>query len=369
VYGEKEIKMFSSGPKYQKLTTNLRLSVNRLKLLEKKKTELAIKARREISEYLVAAKEDRARIRVEHIIREDYLVEAMEIIEMYCDLLLARMGLIQTTKELDEGLQEPIASIIWATPRLQAECQELKVVSDQLTAKYGKEFAHACRTNELSNVNEKLMHKLGVQAPPKMLVEKYLEEIAKTYNVPFEPDPGAVEIDPLAAEGMLIDFDEKRGGGGAGGGGGMSLPPLNPEKPPLPEPSVSGPPPAGFVPPGFTQPFNYPAPPQHQNPAPAYPPPPLPSVPPVGGSTYEPLQPGHMDNPIYDNPRQEYPGPSVTTPPGPPAPARGPVDGLGLPDLPSVPVNSLPPGASSAGGDDVDFDDLTKRFEELKKRK
>ena len=90
--------MFSSGPKYQKLTTNLRLSVNRLKLLEKKKTELAIKARREISEYLVAAKEDRARIRVEHIIREDYLVEAMEIIEMYCDLLLARMGLIQTTK-------------------------------------------------------------------------------------------------------------------------------------------------------------------------------------------------------------------------------------------------------------------------------
>ena len=92
-------------------------------------------------------------------------------------------------------------------------------------------------------------------------------------------------------------------------------------------------------------------------------------MPPVGGSTYEPLQPGHMDNPIYDNPRQEYPGPSVTTPPGPPAPARGPVDGLGLPDLPSVPVNSLPPGASSAGGDDVDFDDLTKRFEELKKRK
>ena len=51
-------------PKYQRLTTNLRLSINRLKLLEKKKTELAIKARREISEYLMAKKEDRARIRV-----------------------------------------------------------------------------------------------------------------------------------------------------------------------------------------------------------------------------------------------------------------------------------------------------------------
>ena len=90
--------MFSSGPKYQKLTTNLRLAINRLKLLEKKKTEQAIKARREIADFLSVSKIDRARIRVEHIVREDYLVEAMEIIEMYCDLLLARMGLIQSTK-------------------------------------------------------------------------------------------------------------------------------------------------------------------------------------------------------------------------------------------------------------------------------
>ena len=40
-------------------------------------------------------KVERAKIRVEHIIREDYLVEAMEILEMYADLLLARFGLIQ----------------------------------------------------------------------------------------------------------------------------------------------------------------------------------------------------------------------------------------------------------------------------------
>ncbi len=43
-------------------------------------------------------KVDRARIKVEHIIREDYSVEGMEIVEMYCDLLLARFGLIQSMK-------------------------------------------------------------------------------------------------------------------------------------------------------------------------------------------------------------------------------------------------------------------------------
>lgn len=42
-------KMFSSGPNYNKLKTNLRLSVNRLKLLEKKKTETNLKSRKEIA--------------------------------------------------------------------------------------------------------------------------------------------------------------------------------------------------------------------------------------------------------------------------------------------------------------------------------
>lgn len=61
--------MFSSGPNYTKLKTNLRLSVNRLKLLEKKKAELVQKSRREIAEYIANGKYERAKIRVEHIIR------------------------------------------------------------------------------------------------------------------------------------------------------------------------------------------------------------------------------------------------------------------------------------------------------------
>ncbi|XP_077918481.1 IST1 homolog [Halichoerus grypus] len=51
-----------------------------------------------IADCLTAGKDERARIRVEHIIREDYLVEAMEMLELYCDLLLARFSLIQATK-------------------------------------------------------------------------------------------------------------------------------------------------------------------------------------------------------------------------------------------------------------------------------
>ncbi len=103
---------------YSKLKTNLKLAIQRLKLLEKKKSkqlnliifidkikveifffitiaELSLKARKDIADYLAIQKPDRARIRVEHIIREDNYVEAMEMLEMFCDLLLARFGLIE----------------------------------------------------------------------------------------------------------------------------------------------------------------------------------------------------------------------------------------------------------------------------------
>jgi len=159
--------MFSSGPNYNKLKTNLRLTMNRLKLLGKKKTEQAQKARKEIADYIGQGKEDRARIRVEHIIREDYLVEALEMIEMFCDLLIARFGLLQTMKEMDPGLEECIATLLYCTPRLQADIPELKLVSDQLTLKYKKEYAEACRSNQLNNVNEKVLHRLAATPPPK----------------------------------------------------------------------------------------------------------------------------------------------------------------------------------------------------------
>ena len=60
-----------------------------------------------------------------------------------------------------------------------------------------------------------------------------------------------------------------------------------------------------------------------------------------------------------------YHEPYISTP----GPAPGNMDSF--PDLPAVPMSTLPdpPGSSSAGGEDVDFDDLSRRFEELKRKK
>ena len=75
---------------------------------------------------------------MEHIIREDYLVEGLEIAEMFLDLLLARVGLINLSNEIDPGMAEAISSVIWVQPRIITECPELKIVCDELGKKYGK---------------------------------------------------------------------------------------------------------------------------------------------------------------------------------------------------------------------------------------
>lgn len=101
-------------------------------------------------------------------------------------------------------MSEAISTIIWAAPRLQADVQELKVISDILTSKYGKQYADACREEALPTISEKLKHKMSVQSPSKLLVEKYLIEIAKIYNVEYEPDP---QIMAEAQDAVLIDIN------------------------------------------------------------------------------------------------------------------------------------------------------------------
>lgn len=130
----------------------------------------------------------------------------------------------------------------------------MKVIADILTAKYGRPYTDACREEALQTISEKLKHKMSVQSPSKLLVEKYLVEIAKNYNVEYEPDP---QIMAEGQDALLIDI----GSGGqpqnnldqASGGvpqpvGFIGFPQL--PVPPNPTNMASG----GSLPMGFTAP-------------------------------------------------------------------------------------------------------------------
>jgi len=125
-------------------------------------------------------KDESARIRVENIIRSDIDTELLEILELYCELLLARTGLLEA-KECDPGLEEAVKSIIHAAPR--TDIKELQQTRQLLVEKYGKDFALQAMENSDGKVAERVVKKLRVEPPDPELVTMYLKEIARAYGV------------------------------------------------------------------------------------------------------------------------------------------------------------------------------------------
>jgi hypothetical protein len=147
---------------------------------------------------------------VEHVIREDFNVEALEILELYCELLLARFGLVESMKHCDAAISEAVNTIIYAAPR--TDIVELSLARDQLMTKYGKEFSLAAMENVNDQVNTRIVQKLKIQTPDPMLVNQYLSEIARAYNVSWvglEPQGVIVPLDPrLLSPQEVKELDE-----------------------------------------------------------------------------------------------------------------------------------------------------------------
>jgi len=168
-------------------------------------------------------------------------------LELYCELLLARFGLLEqkfvtisktvmyanppltrlsvaliSTKEPDPGIVEGVCCIIHAAPRTELKgatplslisniqpshtllsplrnlcCHaksldpptELHLLRDMLMHKYGREFSAAVMENRDGCVSERVVKKLAIGTPPPDLVDAYLGEIAKGYGVEWAPPP------------------------------------------------------------------------------------------------------------------------------------------------------------------------------------
>jgi vacuolar protein sorting-associated protein IST1 len=157
------------------------MATQRIRLAVNKKSNGLKHQKREIATLLGDQKIEKARIKVEHIIREDFNIEAYEIIELLCELIHERVNYISSCKECPPDIKEAICSIIWATNRV--EISELSEVKKQLTKKFGTKFAEQAEDNNNNCVNERLVAKLSVQPPSQYLVNRYLEELAKEFGV------------------------------------------------------------------------------------------------------------------------------------------------------------------------------------------
>lgn len=336
----------------------IKQSVTRLKILSNKVSNLSKGSRREIAAMLDKDQVEAACLKVEHIIRDDFLVEVYEILQLYLDMVLARLPLLDPAKDKVKyskdnpppppahEIRQAVATIIYSSQCIDVE--ELQLLAKQFAARFGVPFAEECAENRHQAVSQKVVTKLSFQTPESRVVFGYLELIAGQYGVNYkapEQKPGI----RTTFEGPNVDI-----------GTGNRLQPM----PPPPTgmslfPSAADQPPVGMVasadflpppPPGSDPPSqgssggSFPAPPVsgqsngHQGPPPVML---VPQDPPPAFAA-APAQPPPPSQPVFPSAREEVtPGmaqPPPPTQPPPPANVTQPSDDafVGLPTPPTL---------------------------------
>ncbi|MCD9639201.1 hypothetical protein HAX54_023579 [Datura stramonium] len=170
-----------------KCKMSLKLASSRLKLLKNKKEVQVKQMKRELAQLLDSGQDRTARIRVEHVVREEKMMAAYDLIEIYCELIVARLPIIESQKNCPIDLKEAITSVVFASPRC-GDIPELVDVRKHLTAKYGKEFISAAvelRPN--CGVSRMLVEKLSAKAPDGQTKMRILGAIAEEHGAKWDP--------------------------------------------------------------------------------------------------------------------------------------------------------------------------------------
>ncbi len=175
--------MFSTST----IPIELKMAVHRFQMASNKKSALVKQSMREVAVLLAEnpPKEEKARIKAEAIIRDDYVIEAYDILSLNCELLAERIKLIQHSKECPPDLVSSISTLIYAAPRV--DIPELITIRQQFKAKYGKQFDENAMNNVGGVLNERVVTKLSVQPPAAFLVQTYLENICEIHHVEWSP--------------------------------------------------------------------------------------------------------------------------------------------------------------------------------------
>ncbi|KAM3757747.1 hypothetical protein ACB098_02G213100 [Castanea mollissima] len=188
------LSLFRRGFNSSKCKTAAKMAVARIKLLRNKREVVVKQMRRDIALLLQSGQDATARIRVEHVIREQNVLAANEFIELFCELVVARLSIIAKQRDCPADLKEGIASLIFASPRC-SEIPELLSLQKVFEKKYGKDFVSAAtdlRPN--CGVNRMLIDKLSVRTPTGEVKLKVMKEIAKEFQIQWDTTESEMEL-------------------------------------------------------------------------------------------------------------------------------------------------------------------------------
>lgn len=223
--------MFGFNP--DKLSVKCQLCTKRMSLVRNKKMLQIDALKFEVAEMMRKKQDVNARIRVEEVIRQEWLVQAYATLETYILLLQTRAGMLKKCKDPPPDMREAINTILFAAERVKFDLDEMPAIADMLLSKFKSSLCQIYEAKDFPllvtqehtaiemQVNETVVAALSTSPAPA--AEKYakLEEIAEEKGVTFNKEAMQRELMPRAPRvpPPTSHFKPPPSGGGGGGGG------------------------------------------------------------------------------------------------------------------------------------------------------
>ncbi len=179
-----------AGFKEELLKAHCTQALSRMALVKNKKIGFVQSQRKEATKDLSEHKITLARIKQEQILREEYVVEAFEIIRGYLELIRARVHIIASEKKCPAMLSEAIDTILWCSTT--SEIKEFQSIKADLQLKYGKKYIKEALDDQNKSIDPYVLSKLTTNLPDPKLVNHCLKALAQEAGL----DIPALRIDP-----------------------------------------------------------------------------------------------------------------------------------------------------------------------------
>lgn len=339
-----------------KVKTSMKMAITRLNMQKNKRENQLKLQKREIANLLAQNKNESARIKVEAVIRDAYMIEALELLTLFIDLLSTRLQLLVESRTCPPDMKEAVSTVIWACPRVE-NVPELLQIREQLARKFGKEFAHAASDNSEMAVNVRVHERMSMLVPEPYLCIETLKDIAQQFDIEWNSESIHAEIPASGLGSGVATMPDPMSA--------LPVPPCNnPNMAPTHNPNHI---------PGVSRDLGMPPSDPSGGPSMGYQPPPVepdllgPPIMPGGGAPPPPLG-GGPEEPYYNTPGNPHmpPGPpSAGYNPNGPGAYQPPSTGYGAVD--NAPQNPAMGGAPPPAGGGADFSDLEARLEALKR--
>ncbi|XP_047086108.1 uncharacterized protein LOC124697584 [Lolium rigidum] len=178
----------STSKQTAKLKSLVKLALARLAVVRRPRVGRRSIARGDVAQLLSIGHLDRALVRAGQVLEEDDALAALDVLELYCRLLVDHAAQLDKPKECSEEIKAAAAGLIYASAR----CGELPELLDAraiLADKFGRDFAAAARDGAPGVVDPTLVQKLSGQGATVEQMRRLAKEIA-------------------AENGILLDFPE-----------------------------------------------------------------------------------------------------------------------------------------------------------------